>query len=125
MDQRAIALYLHLNELSAHAIYDDPVATTGPTVMAYSTLTHYLREARPGTAEVTLGPEPNSPHLDDCGRAVLAALGEKKSRFRSCNNLPEPPISQAPPSIEGSPNRSGSYHVFFAECRTFGQTLRR
>jgi hypothetical protein len=69
--------------------------------VAYSTVTRYLRDAKLGTAEVTLDPEQSSPHLDDSDRAVLAILEEKKGRFRPCENLPEPPISQPLRSIEG------------------------
>jgi hypothetical protein len=125
MDHRSSVLYLHLKELCAHAIHDDLVAILGPKAVAYSTVTRYLREAKLGTAEVTLDPEPCSAHLDDSDRAILASLEEKKSRFRPCDNLSEPPISNGLPSIEGSPNRSGSYDVFFAGCRTFRLRLRR
>jgi hypothetical protein len=76
MDRRPIILYFHLEELSAHGIHDDLVVTHGPMAMAYSTVTYYFREAKLGTAEVTLGPEPSSPHLEDSDRAVLAAQEE-------------------------------------------------
>jgi hypothetical protein len=56
MDQRSIVLYLLLKWLSAHAIHDDLVATLGPKAVAYSMVTRYLREAKLGTAEVTLDP---------------------------------------------------------------------
>jgi hypothetical protein len=63
MDQRSVVLDLHLKGLSAHAIHEDLVATLGPKAVAYSTVTHHLREAKLGTAEVTLDPEPCSLHL--------------------------------------------------------------
>jgi hypothetical protein len=80
-------------------IHDDFVATFGPKAVAYSTVTGYLREAKFGTTEVTLDPEPSSPHLDDSDRDILAALEEKC--FRPGENLPEPFISQELPSIAG------------------------
>jgi hypothetical protein len=51
MDQRSIVLYLHLKGLLAHAIHDDLVATLGPTAVAYSTVTRYLREVKFGTKD--------------------------------------------------------------------------
>jgi hypothetical protein len=119
MDQRSIVLYFHLKWLSAHVIYDDLVATLGPKAVAYHRITRYLCEAKLGTAAVTLKPEPSSPHLDDSDRTVLAALEERKSRFRPCENLRESSMSPELVSIEGSQNRFGSYDVFFARCRTF------
>jgi hypothetical protein len=123
MDQRSIALYLHLKGLSARAIHDDHVATLGPKTVAYRRVTRYLREAKVGTAEVTIDPEPSSPHIEDSDRAILAALEEKKGLFRPCENLPEPPISHELPSIEGSLDHLGLYDIVFAGCRTFCQTL--
>jgi hypothetical protein len=82
-------------------------------------VTRYLHEAKLGTAEVTFDLEPNSPHLDDSDRATLAALEEKKSRFRLCKNLPDRSMPHALSSIEGSQNRSGSCDVLFAGWRTF------
>jgi hypothetical protein len=102
IDQRSIVLYLHLNGLLAHVIHDDLVATLGPKAVTYSTVTGYLRETELGIAEVTLDRESSSPYLDDSDRVILAALEEKKSRFRPCENLPEPPVSHEPPSILGS-----------------------
>jgi hypothetical protein len=97
--------------------------------VSYSRMMRYLCEAKLGTAEVTLNPEPSSPHLISTiptGRS-RQPWKNKKSRFRPCENLPEPPISQAHalPSLEGSQIRSGSYDVFFAGCHTFCQMLRR
>jgi hypothetical protein len=73
-----------------------------------------LREARLGTAEITLDPDPSSFHLTSTIATGISCQPWKKSRFRTCENLPEPPISTALPSIEGSPNRSDSYDVFLA-----------
>jgi hypothetical protein len=77
VDHRSAVLDLHLKGLSAHGIHDSLVATLGPNAVAYSRVTRYLREAQPGTAEVTLRPEPSSPHLDDSDRVILAALDGK------------------------------------------------
>jgi hypothetical protein len=109
----------------ADVIHDDLVAILDPKAVAYSTVTRYLREVKLGTAEVILDPEPSSPHIDDSDRTILAALEGKKSHFRPCENLPEPSISHTLPSIEGLPNRSGSYDIVFAGCRTFCRTPRR
>jgi hypothetical protein len=125
MDQRSIVLCLHLKRLLAHAIHDNLVATLDLKVVAYGTVTRHLREAKAGIAKVILDPESSSPYLDHSDRAILEALEEKTSRFRPCENLPEPPISHKVSSIEGWPNRSGSYDLFFTGCRTFCQTLRR
>jgi hypothetical protein len=125
MDQRSIVLHLHLKGLWPHVIHDDLVAILDPEAVAFSTVPRYLREAKLGTAEVTLDPDSGSPHLDDSDRPVLAALEEKKSRLRPCENLPEPSISHALWSIEGSSNLMGSCDAFFTGCCTFSQTLRR
>jgi hypothetical protein len=77
MDRRSIVLYLHLKRLSADAIHDDLAATLGLKAVAYSTVTRYLCGAKLGTAEVTLDPEPRSPHRDDADGDVFAALGER------------------------------------------------
>jgi hypothetical protein len=98
MHQRLIVLYLCLKGLSVHAIHDDLAATLDPKAVVYNTVTRYLCEVKLGTAEVTLDPEPSSPHLDDSDQAILAALEGKKSRFRPCEDLPEPHISHALPS---------------------------
>jgi hypothetical protein len=77
MDQRSIVLYLHLKRLSARAMHDDHVATLDPKAVASNTVRCHLREARLGIVAVPLDSEPRSHHLDDCDRAILAALGEK------------------------------------------------
>jgi hypothetical protein len=74
MDQRSFVLYLQLKGLLVHVIHDDLVVTLGLKAVAYNTVTGYHREAKLGTAEVTLDPEPSSRDLDDCDRAILATL---------------------------------------------------
>jgi hypothetical protein len=81
MDKRSIVLYLHLKGLLAHAIHGDLVATLGPKAMAYSTVTRCLGEAKVGTVEVALDPEPGSHRLDNCDPVVMGALAEKPSLF--------------------------------------------
>jgi hypothetical protein len=44
MDQGAICLFLAMKQLSAKAIHSELVAVLGPDVIAYSTLTKYLRQ---------------------------------------------------------------------------------
>jgi hypothetical protein len=91
-DQRSIVLDLHLKDLSANAVHDDLVATLGTKAVAHNTMTRYLREAKLGTAEVTLDPKPSSPHFDDPDRDILAALEEKTVfvRARICPSHPNP-----------------------------------
>jgi hypothetical protein len=125
MDQRSIVLDLHLKGLSAHAIHDDLMVTLVPEAVTYSRVTRYLCEAKLGTAEVTLDLEPSSYHLTWKIPTGPSWQPWTKSRLCPCENLPELPISHKLSSIEGSPNRSGSYDVFFAWCRTFSQTLTR
>jgi hypothetical protein len=60
-----------------HAIHDDLVATLVLKAVTYNMVMHYLREAKIGTSEVTLNPEPSSHRLDDSDRAILAALEDK------------------------------------------------
>jgi hypothetical protein len=46
MTQGPIVAYLSLKGISAREIHDDLVATLGPDVVPYSSVTRYLREAR-------------------------------------------------------------------------------
>jgi hypothetical protein len=84
-----------------------------------------LHEAKLGTADVTLNPDQFYLTSTIPTGLWLSWQPWEQGRFRPCKNLPEPPISHVPPSIEGLLNRSGSYNVFFAGCPTFCQTLRR
>jgi hypothetical protein len=93
--------------------------------VAYSTVTRSLREAKLGTVEVILDPDPSSPRVNNYDRAILAARDEKKGHFRAFKNLTDPPISHTLLSMEGSPNGSGSSDIFVAGCGTFCQTLRK
>jgi hypothetical protein len=61
MAQKSMTIHLHLKRLSAQVIHDDRVATLGHKAVAHKTVTSYLREAKLGTAEVTLDPESSSP----------------------------------------------------------------
>jgi hypothetical protein len=87
MNQRLNVRDLDLKGLLAHVILDDLVATLDPKAVTYSPVTRYLREARLGTAEVTLEPESSSPRLDDCDRAILAALKEEHFQFSSVREI--------------------------------------
>jgi hypothetical protein len=117
MDQRSIVFCPHLNGPSAHVIHDDLVATFDPKAVSYNIVTRYLREAKLGTAEVTLDHGASSPCLDNSGRAILAVLEEKKRRVHPRETWPEPSLSQGPPSMERLPNRSDSYDRFLADYR--------
>jgi hypothetical protein len=59
--QRPIFAYLSLKGMSARDIHDDVVATLGPDAVSYSSVTHYLREAR-------FPPSKPEPHLADVQR---------------------------------------------------------
>jgi hypothetical protein len=85
MEQRSTVLDLHLKGLSGHVIHDDLVDNLGPRIVMYNTVTRYLGETKLSTAEVTLDPEPNLPHLDDSDLAILAALDERS--FSSMQEL--------------------------------------
>jgi hypothetical protein len=91
MGQRSIVLSLHLKGLSAHAIHDDLVAALGPKAVAYGTVTRCLREAKLGTAEVTLDPEPSSPRLDDSDQPILQPWKKRKLVFVHARTSPSHP----------------------------------
>jgi hypothetical protein len=46
MDQRSIALFLAMKDLSARAVHDELVAVLASDAIAYSTVTKYLRHSR-------------------------------------------------------------------------------
>jgi hypothetical protein len=89
--QRSIVLYLLLNGLSDRAIHDDLIATLGPKAVAYNTMTRYLREAKPGTAEITLDlNQVNliSSHLDDYPRLSWQPWKKRKAVFVRARTCP-------------------------------------
>jgi hypothetical protein len=74
MTQHPIVADLSLKWMSAREIHDNVVATLGPDVVSYSSVTHYLRE----TGFPPSKPEPHPARLqrdyDDLDQAILAAL---------------------------------------------------
>jgi hypothetical protein len=85
MDQRSIALYLDLKGLSARPIHEDLVVILDAYVVAYSTVTCYLRETHfsPSADRIASGPIPEISN--DADEAILLALG--KTLFTSVRQL--------------------------------------
>jgi hypothetical protein len=77
MTQRPIVAYLSLKGMSAREIHDDIVATLGPDVVSYSSVTRYLREARFPPSKPEPRPADVQRDLDDSDQAILAALEER------------------------------------------------
>jgi hypothetical protein len=70
---------------SAHVIHNDIVATLGPNIMGYSTVTRYLREVKfPLSTEDASDARDRKP-IDDADEAILSALNE--SPFVSVQQL--------------------------------------
>jgi hypothetical protein len=76
MKQRPIVAYLSLKGMSARKIHDDIVATLGPDVVSYSSVTRCLREAQfpPSKPEPEPHPADVQRDLDDSDQAIFAAL---------------------------------------------------
>jgi hypothetical protein len=74
MTQPPTVAYLSLKGMSAHEIHDDIVATLGPDVMSYSSVTRYLREARFPLSKPEPHPTDVQRDLDDSDQDILAAL---------------------------------------------------
>jgi hypothetical protein len=84
MTQRPIVAYLSLKWMSVHEIHDDIVATIGPDVVSYSSVTRYLREARFPSSKSEPHPANVQRDLDDSDRVILIALED--SLFTSYGN---------------------------------------
>jgi hypothetical protein len=85
MMQRPIIGYLSLKGMSAREIHDDIVATLGPDVALYSSVSCYLREARFPPSKSELHPADVQSDFGDSDQAILAAL--ENSQFASVRQL--------------------------------------
>jgi hypothetical protein len=74
LTQCPIVAYLSLQGMSAREIHDAIVATLGPDVLPYSSVTCYLREARFPPWKPEPHPADVQRDLDDSDQAILAAL---------------------------------------------------
>jgi hypothetical protein len=74
MTQRPIVAYLSLKGTSAPEIHDNIVATLGPDVVSYSSVTRYLREAQFPPSKPERHPADVQRDLDDSDQVILAAL---------------------------------------------------
>jgi hypothetical protein len=73
MDQCTICLYLNRNGLSAQEIHDEIVQVLGSDVIAYSTVTSYLRVSRWSTHN---NEQHSDPLLDVVDNAILQVLNQ-------------------------------------------------
>jgi hypothetical protein len=71
--------------MSAREIHNDIVATLGPDIMSYSSVTRYLREARFPLSKPEPHPSDVQRDLDDSDQAILAVLED--SLFPSVRQL--------------------------------------
>jgi hypothetical protein len=84
MMQRPIVAYLSLKGTSAREIHDNIVATLGPDVVLYSSVTCYLREVQFPPSKPELHPADVQRDLDDSDQAILAALEDNP--FARCGS---------------------------------------
>jgi DNA-binding MurR/RpiR family transcriptional regulator len=73
MDQRTICLYLSRKGFSVHAIHEELVQLIGLDVIAYSTMTYYLRASR-WTAQTE--ERHSDPPPDVVDNAILESLDQ-------------------------------------------------
>jgi hypothetical protein len=88
MTSRPIAVYLSLKGMSAREIHDDIVATLGPDVVSYTSVTRYLGEAQFPPSKPEPYPADVQRDLGDSDQAILAALED--SPFASVRQLSRP-----------------------------------
>jgi hypothetical protein len=74
MDQRSIALYLSMKELSVKAIHQEIVQTLGAEAVAYLTVTWYLRAAKLLAQSKEACDEAGVMRTDSVNAAILKAL---------------------------------------------------
>jgi hypothetical protein len=84
MTQRPIVAYLSLKGMSPLEIHDNIVATLRPDAMSYSSVTHYLREARFPPSKPEPHPADVQRDLDDSDQAVSPLL--KIARVPQCGS---------------------------------------
>jgi hypothetical protein len=85
MSQRPIVADLSTKRMSAREIHDDVVATLGPDVVPYNSVTQYLCEARFLPSKPEPHPAEIQTDFNDSARAILAALED--SPFASVRQL--------------------------------------
>jgi hypothetical protein len=90
MTQRPTIAYLSLKGMSVREIHDDIVITFGPDAVSYSSVqfssvTHYLREARFSPSKLEPHPADVQRYLDDSNQTILTALED--SPFASVRQL--------------------------------------
>jgi hypothetical protein len=77
MGQRSIILYLARNGLAAVAIDEALVATLGPEMIGYSSVTRYLREAKFATSNPEVAFTGQIREHDHCDQTILLASDEQ------------------------------------------------
>jgi hypothetical protein len=85
MNFRLIVTDLDRKWLSMHAIHNDIVATLGPDIVGYSTITHYLREAKFPLPTEEASDADDRKSINDADETILFALNE--SPFASVPQL--------------------------------------
>jgi hypothetical protein len=76
MDQKPIFLYLRMKGRALDAIHDDPLRTLGKDVVAYSTVTKYVRSAQFSGQKKPIPPEAPDVEGSPVDKAILTALAE-------------------------------------------------
>jgi hypothetical protein len=76
MDQKTSVIYLHMKWMRLDAIHEDLVRTPGKEVLAYSTVTKYIRNARFAPKTEAATPKPAEGRHAPADEAILVALGE-------------------------------------------------
>jgi hypothetical protein len=85
MDQRMIVAYLDLKGMSARAIQENLGATLGANAVAYSSVMHYLREARCLRSRSDPPPVEIEREVDDADRVISFTLS--RNPFASVRRL--------------------------------------
>jgi hypothetical protein len=76
MDQKPIVLYLPMKAMTLDAIHDDLIHTLGKYVVAYSTVTEYVRSAQFSGRNETTPPEAPDVERSPVDEAILTGLVE-------------------------------------------------
>jgi hypothetical protein len=77
MDQKAIVLYLHMRGMSLDAIHGDLMRVLGQNVVAYSTVTKYVRSEKFPPKNNGPPSEPMTVKLGPADQAILTALADE------------------------------------------------
>jgi hypothetical protein len=87
MDQKPIVLDLRMKAMALDAIHDDLVRTLGTDVVAYSTVTKYVRSAQFSGRKEATPPEAPDMERSPVGEAILTALAEFPFPFSPVREL--------------------------------------